>query len=212
MNNDITQIVSKEITNKTLDLSIDFTEIALDQFISNNVLNEIPIVKSIVSFYNIGSSIIDRHNTKKILSFFQEFNNKKIDNTKFNEFKHKFNTDQKYQNQVTETIILLNERFLQVEKSKILANLIIAHIENNLTWDELTDIIIVLDIIQPKAFSLIEELSKFDDWSSHDFGEDIREGIILACGIGYKYGTQLWITKIGQQLFNHGIKPANVNQ
>ncbi|MNS40669.1 hypothetical protein D3C72_729940 [compost metagenome] len=212
LNNDITQIVSKEIIEKTLDLTIDFAEIGLDQFITNDVLGEIPIVKSITAFYKIGNSVINRHNTKKILNFFQEFNNNKIDDIKFNEFKHKFNTDQKYQSQVTETIILLNERFLQVEKSKILANLIIAHIENNLTWDELTNTTIVLDIIQPKAFSLLEEVSKFSHWSSHDFGEDIREGLILAYGIGYKQGTQLFISETGKQLFNYGIKPANLNQ
>jgi len=209
MNYDITQIVSKEITDKTLDLSIDFTEIALDQFISNSVLSEIPIIKSLVSFYNIKNSITHRHNTKKILSFFQEFNSKKINDIKFNQFKHKFKTDKKYQTQVTETIILLNERFLQVEKSKILANLIIAHIEDNLSWDELTDITIVLDNIQPKAFLFLEKLSKLD-WNSFDFNKDIGEGLILANGIGYKSGSRLWITEIGQQLFNYGIKPANI--
>lgn len=210
MNNSITQIISNEITEKTLDLSIDFTEIALDQFISNNILSEVPIIKSVVSFYNIGNSIINRHNTKKILIFFQEFNNKKIDDVKFNEFKHKINTDQKYQSQVTETIILLNERFLQVEKSKILANLIIAHIEGNLSWDELTDITIVLDNIQPKAFLFLEKMSKFEHWDSFDFNEDIYQGIILAYGLGYKQGSQFLITELGQKFFNFGIKPANI--
>ena len=51
--NDINHIVSKEITEKTLDLSIDYTEIALDHFISNQILTEVPIIKSIVAFYNI---------------------------------------------------------------------------------------------------------------------------------------------------------------
>lgn len=210
MDNDITKIVSKEIIEKTLDLTIDFAEIGLDQFITNDVLGEIPIIKSLVSFYNIGNSIIDRHNTKKILSFFQEFNSKIINEIKFNQFKHKFNTDQKYQNQVTETIILLNERFLQVEKSKILANLIIAHIEANLSWDELTDITIVLDNIHPKAFLFLEKMSTLEGWTGHDFSEDIGESLILANGIGYKYGSQLWITKTGQELFNFGIKPSKI--
>jgi len=210
MNNNITQIISNEITEKTLDLSVDFTEIALDRFISNNILSEIPIIKSVLSFYNIGNSIINRHNSKKILCFFQEFNSKKIDDIKFNEFKHKIITDQKYQSQVIETIILLNERFLQVEKSKILANIIIAHIEGNLSWDELTDITIVLDFIQPKGFLFLEKMSKLENWSGHDFSEDIGESLILASGIGYKYGSQLWINETGQKLFNFGIKPANV--
>mgnify|MGYP000039925225 FL=1 len=70
---DITKLVTNEISTKTLDLGIDYSELALDEFLKNGVLKEIPFVKSVVSFYNIGNSIINRHNTKKILTFFKEF-------------------------------------------------------------------------------------------------------------------------------------------
>lgn len=206
MNTDINQIVSKEIIQRTLDLGIDYSEIALDNLISNEILAEIPIIKTITSFYNIRNSIINRHNTKKILTFFQEFNSKKIDDSKFNNFKHKFNTDFEYQTQVCETITLLNERFLQVEKSKILANLIIAHIEDLLSWEELTEITSILDIVQPKAFSLIEELSKSDWWNSN-IRRDVREGFLIANGLGHKEGNLLKISTTGKQLFIFGIKP-----
>ena len=206
MNTDINQIVSKEIIERTLDLGIDYSEIALDNLISNEILAEIPVIKTVTSFYNIRNSIINRHNTKKILTFFQEFNSKKIDDLKFNNFKHKFNTDFDYQTQVCETITLLNERFLHVEKSKILANLIIAHIEDHLSWEELTEITSILDFIQPKAFSLLEELSKIN-WMSHNIRSDVREGFLLANGLSHRHGTLLKISETGKQLFIFGVNP-----
>ena len=75
---DIIKIVWNEINSKTLDLGIDYSELALDEFLKDVVLKEIPFVKSVVSFYNIGNSIIDRHKTKKILTFFKEFHSSEI--------------------------------------------------------------------------------------------------------------------------------------
>ena len=207
MNTDINQIVSKEIIERTLDLGIDYSEIALDNLISNEILAEIPVIKTVTSFYNIKISIINRLNTNKILPFFQEFNSKKINDSKFNNFKHKFITDFDYQTQVCETITLLNERFLQVEKSKILANLIIAHIEDLLSWEELTEITSILEFVQPKAFSLLEELSKID-WMSHNIRGDVREGFLQANGLSHRHGTLLKISETGKQLFIFGVKPT----
>ena len=104
----ITKIVSKEINTKTLELGIDYSELALDEFVKDGVLKEIPFIKSIVSFYNIGNSIIDRHKTKKILTFFKEFHSSEIEPEKLENFKQKFNTDINYQNQVVETITFLH--------------------------------------------------------------------------------------------------------
>jgi len=154
---DITKIVSDEIVNSSIDLGVDYSEIALDEFLDNGLLKDIPFVKSVVGFYNITNSIIDRHKAKKILTFFKEFHSKKIDLEKLDAFKLKFNQDKKYRDRVVEIIVLLNERFLQDEKSKILANLIIAHIEDKISWIDLKDISVVLDNIHPKGFAFLEK-------------------------------------------------------
>lgn len=203
--NDITKIVSNEINDKSIDLSIDYSEIALDAFIEDGVLKEIPIIKSVVAFYNIGSSLIARHQTKKILTFFKEFHSRTIDANKLADFKIKFNQDVDYKNQVIETIILLNERFLQVDKSKILAKLLIAHIEEHLSWQEFTDLSVVLDIIQPKGLIFLSKMSNEQDWANH--GRDqVGEPLMSACGIGHRHGSLFMINKLGQDLYNFGVR------
>jgi len=202
---DITKIVCNEINTKSLDLGIDYSELALDAFLKDSVLKEIPFVKSVVSFYNIGHSVIARHKTKKILTFFKEFHSCEIELDKFEKFKNKFNGDADYQNQVVETILLLNERFLQIEKSKILAKLIISHIEEKISWNELTDLSVVLDNIHPKGFLFLEKMSKENNWANHGRDQE-GEALMIACGIGHRHGTLFMINDLGKKFYIYGLR------
>lgn len=61
----LTDSIEKEIFNTTTELAQDYAELALDTLTNESLLSEIPIVKSLVSFYKITSSIVDRRNVKK---------------------------------------------------------------------------------------------------------------------------------------------------
>lgn len=207
---DITSIISKELISRSSDLGSDIAEFGLDQFMKEGFLKEIPFMNMVTAFYNIGNSMIQRHNVKKIITFFQEFNNGQIDDIKFNQFSHKFNSDNKYRNDVVETILLLNERFLQVEKSKILANLVLAHINEKLTWKEFSDITFILDGIHPKCFSILKEMSSQPYWRSQIINSPPEEALIIASGIGHRENSNFVIVELGQKLYNFGIKPAEI--
>lgn len=202
----ITKIVSNELVTKSIDLGVDYSEIAFDAFLEDGVLKEIPIVKSVVAFYNIGNSVIDRHKTKKILTFFKEFHSQQINDEKLDAFKEKFNEDRNYRERVVDTIILLNERFLDTVKSKVLANLVIAHIEGNISWKELTDIAVVLDDIHPKGFDFLEQMAQEKFWANHKRDAE-GEALMMSCGIGHRHGSSFSITEMGQKLYNFGIRP-----
>jgi hypothetical protein len=201
----IIKSVESEILNPTVDLSIDYAEIALDSFLDNDAISEIPIVKSIVGIAKIGISIKERHDLKKLLTFFKEFQSGNISDENRLAFNKKFNSNEKYRTEVVETIVLLNERFLDLKKSKILANLMNAHINHHLTWNELNDISIILDNIHPKAFLFLKEMAE-KNWSHHDRHNE-NEPLMFSCGIGNKDGSKFSISKMGQDLFNYGIKP-----
>ena len=198
--------IETEILNPGVDLSVDYAEIGLDALIDNEVISEIPIVKSIIGITKIGLSIKERYNLKKLLVFFKEFEEGKVSGEKRNQFREKFNSNEKYRTKVVETILILNERFLDVTKSKILANLFNAHIEGNLNWNELNDIVMILDVIHPRAFGLLQEMSN-QNWSNHNKRAD-DEPFVSACGIALRFGSKFSITKMGQDLFNYGIKPS----
>lgn len=81
---DITSWVSEELTTRSFSLENDIFEFGIDNFMKDGIIKDIPFMGIITSFYNIGSSILARRNVKKIITFFQEFNNGEIDDTKFN--------------------------------------------------------------------------------------------------------------------------------
>ena len=203
---DISTIVSDELTSKSIDLSVEYSEIALDEFLKEGLLKEIPIVKSVVTFYNIGNSVLARYNTKKIRTFFKEFHGSDINSESLLKFKSKFNSDSKYRTQVVETIILFNERFNQIEKSKILAKLILSHIEGHISWEELIALAIVLENIHPNGIIFLKSKMTYQGVPKHDHE---GEPLMIACGIGYSgVGMQspFKINKLGLLFYEFGVK------
>jgi hypothetical protein len=196
--------LENELLNPSLDLGIDYAEMGLDAILDNDVLKEIPIVKSAVGLMKIGISLKERHDLKKILVFLSEFQKCNIEENQLKEFKENFSTDTSYRSKVIETITLVNERFLDIRKSKVLANLVSAHVEGYLTWSELSDLSIVLNNIHPKGFDFLHQMSKEVNWANHGRDQD-GEPLLMACGVGHRHGTKFSVRKMGQDLYNFGV-------
>lgn len=206
MNNNILySAISKELDNKSLDIARDYSEIALDSFLESGIIKELPLVKSLSSFYSISNSINERNKIRNILSFFQQFHSGGIDDLKFNQFRHKFTTDQNYHDRVIETIILLNERFLHALKSKILANFLIEHINQKLNWDELEDLSSILDNIHPKALKCLKDMQ--EDKYGRNMGETInRQSLLISSGLASTFEDRCIVNGLGRIFYNFGIK------
>lgn len=206
--NNLTDSLEKEIFNTTSELTQEYTELALDTLTDESLLSEIPIVKSLVAFYKITSSIVDRHNVKKILTFLEEFHSKSIDEKKLKRFKEKFSENTKHRNHVLETILLLNEKFIDTEKSKILANLFSSHIEEKLTWEEFFKMSFILTNLNPSGYLFLE---KYVDTNSNirtKMHESIEgEALLMACGLGTMFELQFKPTKTAIKLYEYGLKP-----
>jgi len=140
MNSDELQIVpindavSKELINTGLDLTVDYSEIALDSILSDDLISEIPIVKSIVALGRFGISIKQLHFTKKVLCFLKEFHSRSsTDNIV--EFKNKLNTEQRFKDKVTEKIIIIIDRLRTEQRAVLLAKLLMGHIQEKYNWE-----------------------------------------------------------------------------
>lgn len=151
----------KEIFNKTFDLSIEYGEIAIDIITTSEVLKAIPGLKTIATFYDITSSINSRYNFKKILVFLQQFHSQKINIDALKKFQIKISNDPKYRQELLETTLILIEQFTDLEKSRILANLLVAHINEDLTWNDYCTIIFIVNQLNPSGYiSLIKHCNK----------------------------------------------------
>lgn len=203
----LTSSFEEEIFNKSFDLSVDYSEIAIDLITTSEVIKEIPWVKTLVAFYNITSSINARFNIKKNLVFLQRFHLRQIDLKKLEEFKHKLNNDSKYKNEILETTLVLIEKFADIEKAKILANLLISHIEENLTWEDFRKLSFILNNLNPFGYIFLEKTCNQNSYSMSMSKVIEGEAFLLACGIGTKFEDIFRLTKTGQQLYDFGLKP-----
>jgi len=214
----LTKAISKEITHTTLDMAIDYSKMGFDEIINNDILKEIPIIKTIASITRISINIREIFFVKKLLTFLKEFHSQEIDEDKLHKFKIQFDTDEKYRIKVTEQIMIYNDAFLIVEKSKILAKLFRAHIEGTFDWDYFNYLSICLSNAHPKAFVYLNKLSKneFVLPEAPDKREELglkrdneSEVLLSACGLGHSFSS--WssgfkISQLGKDMFEYGMK------
>jgi hypothetical protein len=204
---------SDEILNPTIDLSVDYSEIYLDDLIENEALKEIPLVKSVVGVIKAGISINQFFFAKKLLSFIQEFNNKKLDPIKKEKFQERILTEDKFRKKVTEQTMVFIDRHIILTKTKILARLFSSFVEERINYDQYVSLSLSLDKIHPDSFKFLEELSATNFEVSQDKKGDKKfdkQALLLSSGIARE--TSAWshgfiVSEDGKKLFELGIKP-----
>ncbi|WP_068785506.1 hypothetical protein [Paenibacillus phocaensis] len=148
----------KHLINTGLDLTIDYSEVALDSIFNDDVTSEIPILKSIISLGRLGISIKQLHFTKKVLCFLREFHSRNSTDN-FSDFKYKLITDEKFKYKVTEQIILIIDRLRTEQRSVLFAKLFIGHIQEKYDWDTFCYFSECLDSMQPLDIDVLGYLS-----------------------------------------------------
>ena len=217
-NKNISNELFSEIFNPTLDLSIDYSEIFLDDLINNDVLKEIPIVKSIVGIIKSGISINQFWFAKKLLIFIQDFNNHIIDFDKIKQFREKIETDKNFGKKIAEKLMIFIDRNIEINQTKIICNLFKAFINENISFEQLNHILIALDNLNPKAFAFFFDLEKIDFTINEDNHDRIgvrnfeMEALVFNSGFGIE--TSSWfsgleLTEDGKNLFEYGLKPLD---
>ena len=82
MDFDLVEQLKVSLFENSIDVAIDFAEIGLDNLLSDitdsEILQEIPIIKTIYSVCKVGLAIQEKHLLKKTLVFIKEFNSKQI--------------------------------------------------------------------------------------------------------------------------------------
>lgn len=111
--------------------------------------------------------------------------------------------------------MVFTDSFLNIEKSKIFANLFRAYIYGHFDWNHFVYLSTCLNAINPKAFGFLEKLAEYDFKIPEDPKERqlVRDGesesLLYACGIAYE--TSSWssgfnVSQLGKDLFKYGVK------
>lgn len=123
----------------------EYAEIGLDAVMEDGILKNIPIVSTAIALYKIGSSIKERHNLKKLLVFLNELNNGILDEKKRKEYQQKFQSNEKFRNQEIEYLLVLIDRYISLDKPKILSKLYLSYLDEKIIWNEFVMYATVID-------------------------------------------------------------------
>lgn len=156
----ITDSFEKTIES-TKDLTIDFIEVTIDDFIHSRILKNLPFVKSVLTITNGVISIRECHLFKNTMAFVQELHNKNCDKLKIEKYKKTVLKSDKRFNQELERVIVILDKQTEIIKSQYLAKLFNALIENNISIDEFEDYSEVLDRIYLSDLTVL--LNKWEE-------------------------------------------------
>lgn len=213
----LTQKFSQELVNTSIDTGIDYAEMGIDQLFTDELLKEVPIIKTAATLVKIGINVREKFFVKKLLTFLKEFHTSQIDPQKLSEFKNTFDIDSKKREKITEQLLIFLDAHLTIEKSQILAKLFRAHIEGNFDWAYFCSLATSLDRLHPHSIQFLHYLSNYQFKIPMNPERD-RLGIVrdhgnesLLSASGLAGGTSVWdsmfeVSDMGKDLFNYGIK------
>ena len=145
MDNELVKSFSETILNDDLKaVSGELLEASLDSIFESEILQKVPIVGTLVAIGKTGLILKNRNLIRQTLQFMHELNNGTIENGKKADFSNRVQSGDKKAQEEIERIMLILDSTIDLEKSRILARLVIAYINETLTYAQfhkLTDIL-----------------------------------------------------------------------
>jgi len=133
------------LTEEVFSITGEYVELGLDALTEDGLFKDIPIVSTAVAVYRIGKSIRERHHIAKLISFLNEINKGIADEEKREQYREKFNSNEKFRNQELEYILILIDRYISFDKPQMLAKLYLAYLDGDIIWEEFTMYAEVID-------------------------------------------------------------------
>jgi len=185
----------------------DVLELSLDVLLEDDILKDAPLVGVAAKLYSAGSKIHMYHVQKNILHFFQEYSHGAINQSKREEFLARFQDDQKYRRDVLDIILISLTKYHDAIQARVLANLIVAHLNGLMDFQQLRACEFALNMLNPLAYQYLDVLAKSETPFVTNRPDRNQEALLFSAGIASRDGFQLRVSSIGQDLFVQGIKP-----
>lgn len=221
----IIESTANTIANYNLDTAIDISEIGLDSLLDDSILKEVPLIKTAYGVAKTGFAIREKHMLKKTLIFIDELSKNDISNNNYIEYKEKLKTKDKFLMKELEHVLIIVDRYIELNKNKILANLYYNYIDKKIDWIQFQELSIIVDniflsdlpelenIFSKKAITMndIKDKIGFRRLKTQNLVEDIESNQRRTNGsIGMIYNANDYqITLLGELLFKYGINKSS---
>lgn len=152
--------MSKEIvkSEELSDLTADLADSLINSILDGGVLEEIPIIGSILKIYRSGRSIKEKIFSKQLITFLNR--TETVDQDKRAVFFEKINEEEK--EKLSSKILTLLEKEDEIQKSKWYATALNLYIENKIEYNEFYDLLYSIERIKTHYASYFYELITFN--------------------------------------------------
>lgn len=224
----IVESTANTIVNYNLDIAIDFSEIGLDSLLDESILKEVPLIKAAYSIAKTGFAIREKHMLMKTLIFIDQLNKNGVSNENYIEYKKKLKAKDKFLMKELEHVLIIVDRYVELNKNKILANLYFNYIDKQIDWEQFQELSIIVDniflsdlpelenIFMKKAITMndINNKISFRRLKTQNLIEDIESMRRRSNGsIGMYFNENDYkITLLGELLFKYGVNKGDVNK
>ena len=150
--NEIVPKFNDSLVIDSSDVVSDYLELGIDSIFDNDILKDIPIIKTFIGAGKITKSIRERNLMKNLAIFINELNSGKIDKEKLNRHREELRKNHKKAEQELGRILIILEQTIDNIKSSIVGKLYKAYINQEIDWDafiefsEITNRLFMMDI------------------------------------------------------------------
>jgi hypothetical protein len=137
----IARVMFKEMS----EVLLDYSEIALDDIASNEAIRELPIIKTIVSFWKGTLSIRELYFSKKMAVFIQEMKKGNISELAFAERLAAIEHNEEWLYKEVERIVVAIDRLDRENKAKICAQLYVAYLKQYIKQRDFDDLLSITE-------------------------------------------------------------------
>ena len=154
-NLELSSALSKSCTQEIIECLGNFVEAGVDNLLPCDTLKNIPFISTVISAYNIGRSIHERHYISKLAVFLNTIADKTATDKDIEAHKEKNLHNKEKHNKELKYLLVLIDRYIQYEKPEMLAKLYIAYLEQKIDWKKLTIYAEIIDRLLPGDYELL---------------------------------------------------------
>ena len=147
------------VFNNFHDIFKEFIENEMDDIISNKTLRNIPVLDLVESAIQTSNALWRTNLLKQTATFISEFNSHKINQESLEKYRKSIKNDKNKKEELERVMLILN-RNIDIEKSKILARIFCSYINEEIEWElfcEFTDITERLFLMDLESISLLSK-------------------------------------------------------
>ena len=167
--NDLISDFENSALDSTIDLSMDVLEISIDELCENDIIRNIPFIKTIVTFYKVGTAIYERHLMKNTLQFIKRFNAKTINPKKLEKYRKRLNDNPNFAEDELGRVLFLLNKTIDSVKTEILANLFRNYVEETISWEQFCELSDITDRIFVADIAILSSAYKNNGVNLYDF-------------------------------------------